>query len=342
MNNNTIHILFAATSDYLPLATVSAVSIIEKCSHRNIQFHFMYADIVKKISDKERQHFQECAETTLALYGCHIKFYDVSTYMSLFEGQNIGMWGKEVSLTHYMYLLAPLILKNINKIIYLDTDMIVNCDLNEVINTNLYNNLIGMAEPRGQEEMGDNVSNSGFIVLNLELWRKENTLDTLLEFGRNLPEARFCDQWLLYQYFTINNPKRLYLFEKNYNIFPQLFEEIPLSEIKIFHFTGWNCIRPWWDINFKQRGGYIWWYYAKKTLFYDFFVLKNIKRLIQQNNNNLLAQQQNQIQLKHKKKYSIFHSIFSCRNDDRRTHKIITLLGAKIKIKRGAVKQCQK
>lgn len=39
---------------------------------------------------------------------------------------------------------------------------------------------------------------------------------------------------------------------------------------------------------------------------------------------------------------ALYQTIFSVRNDDRRTHKIITLLGAKIKIKRGAVKQCQK
>ncbi len=39
---------------------------------------------------------------------------------------------------------------------------------------------------------------------------------------------------------------------------------------------------------------------------------------------------------------NFINNLFSVRNDDRRTHKIITLLGAKIKIKRGAVKQCQK
>ena len=38
----------------------------------------------------------------------------------------------------------------------------------------------------------------------------------------------------------------------------------------------------------------------------------------------------------------LINNLFSVRNDDRRTHKIITLLGAKIKIRRGAVKQCQK
>ena len=42
------------------------------------------------------------------------------------------MWGKEKSLSHYMYLLSPLIIKNIEKIIYLDTDIIVNCDLSSI------------------------------------------------------------------------------------------------------------------------------------------------------------------------------------------------------------------
>ena len=41
-------------------------------------------------------------------------------------------------------------------------------------------------------------------------------------------------------------------------------------------------------------------------------------------------------------KSKILQTIFSIRNDDRKTHKIINLLGIKIKIKKGLVKQCQK
>ena len=335
----TIHVLFAATSDYLPLATVTAVSIIENSTNKNIQFHFMYADIVKEILDKERIHIQECANETLAEYGCTMKFYNVAKYMDMFEGQNIGMWGKNISLTHYMYLLAPLVLKDINKVIYLDTDMIVNSDLCEVYNTDLKNRLIGMAEPRGQEEMGDDVSNSGFIVLNLELWKQENTLAKLLEFGRNLPKARFCDQWLLYQYFTINNPERLYLFDKSYNIFPQLFMEMKLSEIKIFHFTGWYNIKPWVDTENKQRAGFFWWKYARKTLFYEQFLLNNTKLLIHKSDENHTVQYNNIVSDITQKilinlKHLIINNIFSIRNDDRKSNKVITVLGIKFKFKK--------
>ena len=264
--NNPIDLLFAATSDFLPYAIVTALSVIHNTKGRPVSVHFMYADIVKPVDKKLRKQMFKRAEKHIRKHKSKIFFYDVSKYIYLFNGQNIGMWGPEVSNTHYMYLLAPMILsEEIKKVIYLDTDMIVNCDLSSVFDCTMKDNLIGMGAPRGFEEMGDDVSNSGFVVLNLYQWRKENTLKELLHFGRKLPRARFCDQYLLYNYFTKKHCDRLMLFDKEYNIFPQLFPEIPLSDIKILHFTGWNHIKPWNDKDRQQRGSDLWWKYAKKS-----------------------------------------------------------------------------
>src|SRR5574344_86572 len=274
--NNTIHILFAATPDFLPFAIVTAMSAIKNCRHRNIKFHFMYADILKKTSSKQLQNIFECATYSLAKENIPIEFYDIKEYLNLFQGQNIGYWGEKISYSHYFYFLAPLILKDINKVIYLDTDMIVNCDLSTVMNIDMKDKLIAMGTPRGMEEMGGDVSNSGFILLNLEQWRKENTLTTLLSFGKTIKPCNFCDQNLLHLYFTKNNPDKLLLLDKNYNIFPQLFPEIPLSEIRIFHFTGFKSIKPWKDQNIDARATFLWWKYARETYFYEMFIFKNI------------------------------------------------------------------
>ena len=253
------------------------MSVIDNVSKDTmVNIHFLYADIVKPISKEERNNWFEMARISLHKCNANIKFYDVSDKMYLLDGQNIGMWGKEISLTHYIYLLAPLVL-DVDKVIYLDTDMIVNTDLSVVYNINMEEKLLAMGAPRGFEEMGDDVSNSGFVILNLEQWKKEDTLNTLLEFGRNLERCLFCDQNLLYQYFTRIHKNRLLLVEKEYNIFPQLFPELSLNDIKILHYTGYEHIKPWIDIKDKQRFGNLWWYYARKTPFYERCLLKIVE-----------------------------------------------------------------
>ena len=323
----SIDLLFGATIDFLPFAVVTAVSAAGNLNNNyKLRVHFLYADIKNNISKEESENIFEMAQLSLLKNDICIYYYNVTKEIQLFKGQNIGMWGEEISYTHYMYLLAPIILdKSIDKVIYIDTDMIVNTDLSLVWNCDMQKNLIAMGAPRGQEEMGEDVSNSGFVILNLFSWREEDVLSKILEFGRHLPRARFCDQWLLYQYFTKLNSDRLLLLDKKYNIFPQLFKEIPLAEIKILHFTGWNNIKPWVDLNSTQRGSFIWWEYARRTFFYEYFIFKLLKTKY------ISCQPINTTKSLNKDKF--IEKIFSIKNISNERKKL-TILGMKIKFKR--------
>ena len=137
-----------------------------------------------------------------------------------------------------------------------------------------------MGAPRGYEDMGEDVSNSGFVFINLKKWREENTLTALLEFGRKLPKSQFCDQYLLHEYFKKNNSNRLLLVDKNYNVFPHLMTNISIEDMKILHFTGYNNIKPWDDIYLEQRGSFLFWKYARLTNFYEFFIFNIINKHI--------------------------------------------------------------
>ena len=102
----SIELLFGATSNFLPYAVVTALSVIENAEGRPVNIYFLYADIVTPISDEYRNNIFEITKTFFKDLNVRIYFYDVSDKLYLLEGQNIGMWGKEVSLTHYFYLLA--------------------------------------------------------------------------------------------------------------------------------------------------------------------------------------------------------------------------------------------
>ncbi len=316
MSGETVNLLLAATSDYLPLGVVTAVSAKANLNKDSkLKVYFLYADIVKEISDKERNNIFEYAKATFDEHNIEYEFIDVKDKISLLEGQNLGMWGEAVSMTHYIFMLAPEVIKDADKAMYIDTDMIVNCDLSEVYNIDLDNHLVAMGAPRGFEDMGDDVCNGGFVFMNLDLWRKENALAPFLEFGRNLPKSDYCAQNLLHQYFTVSNPDRILKVDKAYNIFPHLFPEMPVKDIKILHFTGWDHIKPWYDIEGKQRAGYLWWKYAKMTSFYEKFLFKNIIR----NTHKHIS-------------YKFVERIFSIKKVE--GDKILTVFGIKIKLKK--------
>lgn len=233
-----------------------------------------------------------------------ISFYDVHDKMHLFDGQNIGMWGKEVSLTHYMYLLAPLVL-DIDEVIYLDTDMVVNTDLSELNNIKLNDKLLAMASPSGKEIHPD-MSNSGFLVLNLKRWREQKTLNQLLEFGRDIEKCWLCDQNLLYQYFTKNHPNDVCLIEKTFNIFAHLEPELEINEIKVFHYAALKE-KPWQSLNSKCRASYLWWQYARKTPFYEEFLFKIMQKECQEKYKNEMIEFKREFFSEIKKRDKIFY-----------------------------------
>ena len=332
MSNKVVNILFGATIDFLPQATVTAISVFKNLkSDITLRVYFLYANIVNNYDETLVNNYIDTAQYTFDEYNIEFIPINVKEYMHMFEKQNYGMWGKAISMTHYIYLLAPLIIKNEHKVIYLDTDMIVNSDLEIVYDSDMGNCLLGMGAPRGMEDMGEDVSNSGFIVLNLDLWRKENTLSTLIEFGEKIPRGNFCDQNLLYQYFTKQNPDRLYLFDKEYNIFPQLFEEIAISDIKILHYTGWKNRKPWSRGHIHQRASYLWWKYARLTAFYEHFIMNDLVELSKKTPPKKKSKKKTKLK---PKKLSIGEQIFSIRNSEDKKHKILKLLNLKIKIRK--------
>lgn len=275
-----IHLLFAATSDYLPYAIVTARSVAENANGRPIAVHFLYADIVKPISDEQRRLCFEIAQHSFDGLDVTLHLYDITDKIPLLDGQNIGVWGHEISMTHYMYLLAPLVLPDtLDQVIYLDTDMIANADLSSVYDIDMDDNLISMTVPSGLSIYPD-MSNTGFVMLNLKQWRDENTLESLLKFGRQLPRCHLCDQHLMYQYFTKSNPTRVKLVDTAYNAQPHRNNDKSISELKIIHYCGGGLPKPWTVKPCTIRCFDIWWKYARLTPFYEMFLMDMVKNAL--------------------------------------------------------------
>ena len=83
---DAINILYAATSDFLPLATVSAISVLKNLSSNvKLNIYFLYADIVKDISDTIRNNIFETAKATFDEHGIGFNAINVIDLMPLLQ-----------------------------------------------------------------------------------------------------------------------------------------------------------------------------------------------------------------------------------------------------------------
>lgn len=108
------------------------------------------------------------------------------------------------SATYYRLLIVDLLPKSINKVIYLDCDIIVRKSLIELWNTNISNYAIGAVHQMWEEisearRLGYPIDygyfNAGVLLINLEYWRLNNISFKLIHYlTQNYQTIHFHDQ----------------------------------------------------------------------------------------------------------------------------------------------------
>lgn len=117
---------------------------------------------------------------------------DAYKYCPIREGDN-------VTLAAYYRILAPEILpKAIDKILYLDCDIIINGDIKELYNMDISNHSCAVVmdpiacrrEEYERLQYSPDLSyfNSGVMLINLDYWRRNDITKKCLDFIRSYPE----------------------------------------------------------------------------------------------------------------------------------------------------------
>jgi lipopolysaccharide biosynthesis glycosyltransferase len=172
-----------------------------------------------------------------------------------------------VKLAAYYRLFFPQLLpSSIDRIIYLDSDLLVNGSLDELWETPLESNLVAAASDRNLDVHRSRLGlgpdspyfNSGVMTLKLSDWRQENIAERGLEFALKYPEKLTnCDQDVLNYLLE----KRSLTLHQRWNAMSHLWgldqqwlqaqgglseeEEQALSEPVIIHFAGASFAKPW-------------------------------------------------------------------------------------------------
>lgn len=163
-----MNIFFSINRNYLLFCMVTIISIIKNNSNVQLNFHIVHENC---ITDSDIQNFLNKVSEFKKFNNFKIHLVDISKH-PLFPKINktIAHWTKEVNFK----ILSPSIFSNIDRILYLDCDVISKGNIQDIYNIDMDKYMFA----------GDKLSNdvcAGILLINLDMARKENFETTMLK-----------------------------------------------------------------------------------------------------------------------------------------------------------------
>lgn len=198
-------------------------------------------------------------------------------FLKLTDNKFSARWGKQV---YYRLMVAELLPDSVDRILYLDSDIIVDGNISDLYYMDMGGNYIAASEDTDILDENDisriglkNTSlylNSGVIVFDLKKIRKDKilTVDTIKatieKYGKKLI---FPDQDIMNIIFEgciefVDFRKYNFLCSRGRYTSRQL--RFYRRRALIYHYGGGNFHRPW-EKNYVGKFGDVFWYYAKCT-----------------------------------------------------------------------------
>lgn len=182
MSKEKINILCSTDENYIPLCGIMLTSLFENNKKHDVEVFVMSS--IK--GDKEKQKLLDLANS----YAQTLRFLDIDK--NIFSNCPIRP-SDYLTLAAYYRIIAPTILPNdIDKILYLDCDIIICGDLYELWNLDISNYSIAAArdvraislDVYKRLEYSPELSyfNSGVLVINVNYWRENSIIDRCFEF----------------------------------------------------------------------------------------------------------------------------------------------------------------
>lgn len=294
-----MEIVCATDSKYIMPTGIMLTSLLENNMGETIHIHLLHDDTASP-------HLVSI-QNIVAKYRQNINFYLVNndTFSSFPIGLDYQLDHVGTSLaTYYRLYLAEILPDTIDKIIYLDGDILVVDRLTQLWNTDMtgyalggvpdsYNNMVEHYN-RLRYPQSKGYFNAGVLLVNLRYWREHNATALFLDYVKHYPERLKChDQDVLNFVFMdskLNLPLKYnvlneYWFDVRYNFVSWEYEEQLLeaqAHPAIVHFTcipkPWykNCFHPYKEIfekyksispwrNMKERRWGTWKFWLEKT-----------------------------------------------------------------------------
>lgn len=243
------------------------------------RFHLIVDDTV---GDKEKTSLID----NVSCDNAEVFFYKVDQKLvALLPSLDKGLTHLSIS-TYYRIFMSEILPSDIDKVLFLDGDIIIRSSLKELWDTDVTGYPLAACTDMDEGEitrynrLGYSSSlgyfNAGVLLINLKYWRENNVLTQFLEFINKTPERiKFCDQDVLNYFFCHNKLNLPLKFNCQSGILLN-FEFINIDFFKyrdeiiearhnpvIVHYTlekPWNinCGNPLKDLFIKTKSLTIW------------------------------------------------------------------------------------
>lgn len=268
MNNKleNIPIFFTIDDGYTPFLAVALQSLIENASKNyNYCIKVLHTNVCEEHKKQIKKY--ECENV-------NIEFVDLSYYIEKVKDK---LYTRDYyTNTTYFRLFLPELYPQYDKVVYLDSDIIVVGDISELYNVDMGTNLITAAPDdiiqynkvfQDYAELVVGVAkyqhyfNAGVLLMNLDQLRKFKFQEKFLYLLGTVKFSVAQDQ----DYLNRLCKGRTTLISHDWNVMPYVNEETKEENIKLIHYNF--AYKPWHfeDVTYNEY----FWKYAQKTEFYD-------------------------------------------------------------------------
>lgn len=190
-----LNICFTSDENYVQHLAASIASIL---TNANVDDHLFFWVVDDDITEKSKSEIEKLKK---------IKDFNIS-YIKVDEKEFREFPRRKdgLALNSYFLIKVPNILRETNKVLFLDCDIIVRTSLRPLFEIDLKNNYalavedINSAQFRKERNIPDEFFyfNSGVLLLDCKKWRKERLEETCFEFvKKNGHKFKFQDQEVL-------------------------------------------------------------------------------------------------------------------------------------------------
>ena len=182
-----INVAFAIDNNYW-LYTLLTINSILKNNTSNSDYYFYV--IESDLSNKNRIKMEKYVKK----HHQNIKFIDIdlsvidSGHDYYKDSSNL----KHISRISMARIFLPDLLPDLNKVLYLDSDILVTADLSELYNMNVKNYAALMTK-----NIDIPCYNAGVMLVNLDYWRKNNITQKMVNYIKKKKSLQYMDQDLI-------------------------------------------------------------------------------------------------------------------------------------------------
>ncbi|GHU41386.1 hypothetical protein FACS1894111_03600 [Clostridia bacterium] len=277
MNKQIIPVVFATDENYVPYCGVAISSLIKNASRSNTYEVFVFFD---KLSGLSIYKLERLSTDHVKVVCCCI--HEQITNLKVSEYNHL-------TIASAYRLVIPNVLPQFEKVLYLDSDIVVNADVADLYNIDIGTNILGAVRGYNDDDKNvwgynhitktlginrDSFFNAGILIINTKEFINNSVAQKCFSLLSNRQDLYFMDQCALNivcegkVHFLPHkwNHEWLYLFSANNSLLPNSREEFEAcANPAIIHYDG---VEKPWDYPEQCLSDYFW-SYARQTVFYE-------------------------------------------------------------------------